>query len=421
MKILILTIGSRGDVQPYVALGRGLQQAGHSVTLCTGALFQELVTAHGLSFLPLDDEMIRLADSPEGRQMMEGGGNPMKAINMVKPMIRRMLADMWTAAQATQPDLILYHPKTLGGYHVAEARQTAVILSLVLPLLTPTREFALPMTSANLGGFLNRLSYKMAPLIAAPYSSLINEFRQQLGLKPAGRILNELKLANGRDMPVMYGFSHHIVPRPADWPETTVATGYWFLPAEEAWQPPADLCAFLQAGPPPVYIGFGSMTGAQPERLADIAIGALQKAGQRGILATGWGGLQPGQLPATIFKLESAPHDWLLPQMTAVVHHGGAGTTAAGLRAGKPSLICPFLGVGDQLFWGERVHRLGAGPPPIKRKNLTVDNLAAAIEQMAQSPAMQQKAAALAERLQAEDGIANALRFVEKVHVQSNN
>jgi len=169
----------------------------------------------------------------------------------------------------------------------------------------------------------------------------------------------------------------------------------------------------LQDGPPPVYVGFGSMAGTQPERLAGVAIGALQKAGQRGILATGWGGLKPGDLPHTIFKLESAPHDWLLPQMAAVVHHGGSGTTAAGLRAGKPGLICPFLG--DQPFWGERVYRLGAGPKPIKQKKLTVETMATAVSQMVNTPAMQQRAAAIGARLRAEDGITNAIHFVEKI------
>ncbi|MBK8988154.1 MAG: glycosyltransferase family 1 protein [Chloroflexi bacterium] len=414
MKILILTIGSRGDVQPYVALGRGLQQAGHTVAICTGDLFKEMVTAHGLAFWPMDDEMIRLSASPEARQMIEGGGNPLKAINLVKPMIRRMMADIWQAAQSVQPDLIIYHPKTMGGYHVAEALNVPVILSLVLPMYSPTREFALPLTAANLGGFLNRQTYRMVPLISAPYSSVVNDFRQELGLKPCGKMLDETKLPDGRSTPVMYGYSSHIVPRPADWPPTTTVTGYWFLPPDESWQPPADLTAFLQAGPPPVYIGFGSMAGTQPERLADMAVQALQQSGQRGILATGWGGLKPGDLPDTILKLESAPHDWLFERVTAVVHHGGSGTTAAGLRAGQPSLICPFIA--DQPFWGERVHQLGAGPKPIRQKQLTAEKLAAAIQQMVADGVMRQRATAVGRALHAEDGIANAEQFVAAVN-----
>ena len=412
MNILILTIGSRGDVQPYIALGHGLQQAGHTVILCTAPLFQEMVTAHGLTFAPMDDEMIRLSDSPEGRQMIEGGGNPLKAINLVKPMIRRMVGDAWRVAQEAQPDLILYHPKTLSGYHIAEAMQKPLIMSLVLPLYTPTRAFPLPLTAANLGGFFNRLSYKLVPLISAPYSGVINEFRQELGLNPRGKVLDETVLPNGRSTPTLYGYSPHILPRPADWPETAVASGDWFLPPDPGWQPPADLLAFLESGPPPVYIGFGSMAGTGAARLADAAIRGLQMSGQRGILATGWGGLKPGDLPESIFQLKSAPHDWLFERVTAVVHHGGSGTTAAGLRAGKPGLICPFIA--DQSFWGERVYRLGAGPKPIPQKRLTAERLAAAITQMVGDSEMRRRAATIGHALRAEDGIAQAVRFIER-------
>jgi len=288
-----------------------------------------------------------------------------------------------------------------------------VILSVVLPMYTPTAEFAVPLTTAKLGGFLNRQSYRLVPLISAPYSKVINEFRQELGLKPRGKVINEVRLPDGRSTPVLYGYSQHVVPRPADWPASTQAAGYWFLPPDDSWQPPADLEAFLQAGPPPVYIGFGSMVGTQPERLADTAVQALRQTGQRGLLATGWGGLQPGDLPDTVFKLESAPHDWLFDRVTAVIHHGGSGTTAAGLRAGKPSLICPFIG--DQPFWGERVYQLGAGPKPIRQKQLTVDKLAAAISEMAGNEAMRARATAVGQALHTEDSIANAARFIEEV------
>ncbi len=413
MKILILTIGSRGDVQPYVALGKGLQTAGHDVTICTGHLFEKIVTSHSLPFLPMDDEMIRLTETPEGKAMIEGGGAAFKAISLVKPMIARMVRDAWAAAQTVTPDVILYHPKTLSGYHIGEKLSKPIILTMALPMYTPTRAFPLPITNFTLGGWFNRLTYSMVPMISAPYADVIGAFRQELGLPKRGRFLNETRLPNGRTTPTLYGISHHLIPRPADWPEAVQAGGYWFLEQEAGWQPPADLTTFLQAGPPPVYIGFGSMAGKQPDKLAAIAIAALQKVGLRGLLATGWGGLQPGDLPDTIFQLKEAPHDWLFPQMAAVVHHGGAGTTAAGLRAGKPTLICPF--VGDQPFWGERVHRLGVGPKGIPQKKLTVANLAAALTSLVNNPAWQQQAATLGQQLRAEDGVGTAVQFIEKV------
>ncbi len=253
----------------------------------------------------------------------------------------------------------------------------------------------------------------MVPMISAPYGDVIGAFRQELELPKRGRFLNETRLPNGRPTPTLYGISHHLIPRPADWPPEVQASGYWFLEQSGNWQPPDDLTAFLQAGPPPVYIGFGSMAGKHPDKLAAIAVAALQKNGLRGILATGWGGLQPGDLPETIFQLKESPHDWLFPQMAAVVHHGGAGTTAAGLRAGRPTLICPFLG--DQPFWGEQVHRLGVGAKPIPQKKLTADNLAAALTTLVSDQMMQQQAAALGQKLRAEDGIGTAVQFIEKV------
>jgi sterol 3beta-glucosyltransferase len=409
MKILILTMGSRGDVQPYVALARGLQAAGHELTLATGELFAPMVQAYGLPFAPLDDEMIRLTETPAGKEIMQKGGS-MKAIKLVQPMIARMLRDAWAVAQAYQPEVIVYHPKTLSGYHIGQKLGVPAILSMVLPMYTPTRAFPIPLTGKQLGGWLNWHSYKMVSLISAPYTKVINGFREELGLPAIGRFFNETKQPDGLLTPTLYGYSEHVLPRPWDWPESTHVSGYWFLPAEANWQPSAELAAFLADGPPPVYIGFGSMAGTEPEKLANTAVSALQQTNQRGIIATGWGGLKPANLPTTIFQLDQAPHDWLFPQMAAVIHHGGSGTTAAGLRAGKPTLICPFLA--DQPFWGAQVARLGAGPQPIPQKKLTVANLAQAITQMVTDGGMKARAEQVGQAIMGEDGLAEAARFI---------
>jgi len=204
--------------------------------------------------------------------------------------------------------------------------------------------------------------------------------------------------------------SEHVIPRPADWPKDAHLTGYWILEPNASWQPSPELVQFLEAGPPPVYIGFGSMAGKEPEAKARIVIEALAKAGQRGIIASGWGGLQASDLPDSIYMIDEAPHHWLFPRVSTVVHHGGAGTTAAGLYAGKPSIICPFIA--DQPFWGQRVHALGVGPAPIAQGKLTADNLAAAIQTATSDENMRSKAAALGEKLRAEDGVANTVRLV---------
>jgi UDP:flavonoid glycosyltransferase YjiC (YdhE family) len=209
---------------------------------------------------------------------------------------------------------------------------------------------------------------------------------------------------------VLYGYSRHVLPRPDDWDDLNQVTGYWFLPSEAGWTPPADLVDFLSAGEPPVYIGFGSMGNRDPEATTRLTLEALTRSGRRGVLASGWGGMHAQDLPDTVYMLKSAPHSWLFPQMAAVVHHGGAGTTAAGLSAGIPSIIVPFFG--DQPFWGGRVAMLGVGTAPIPRRRLTADKLAAAITQATADRAMQQRAAALGQRIRDEDGIGQAVALI---------
>jgi sterol 3beta-glucosyltransferase len=413
MKITILAAGSRGDVQPFVALGLGLQAAGHDVTLCTAALFKSFVGGYGLKYVHMDDELIRLADTKAGRAALEGGGSKLQLLKLVQPMIRRMLDDSWAASQ--EADAIIYHPKTLAGYHIAEKRGLPVFVSLPLPMLTPTRAFSNPalLPNVRLGGLVNRLTYTLMPFLTAPYMGTVNAWRREtLGLPPRSRFAGELIAPDGQPMPTLYSYSPHVVPNPPDWPETTTAVGYWFLDRRGDWQPPADLQAFLDAGAPPVYIGFGSMTGTRPEEKARFALEALRRTGQRGLIATGWGGLRADELPDNVFAIQEAPHDWLFPRVAAVVHHGGAGTTAAGLRAGKPTIIVPFIG--DQPFWGRRVYELGAGPAPIPQKRLNADNLAAAIQAAVSDPAMSRRAAELGEKIRAEDGIARAVAIINR-------
>jgi sterol 3beta-glucosyltransferase len=213
-------------------------------------------------------------------------------------------------------------------------------------------------------------------------------------------------------VPTLYGYSRHVLPRPADWPAEHQVTGYWFLDAPDDWTPPPDLAAFLAAGEPPVYIGFGSMGSRDPGATARLAVEALARAGRRGILAAGWGGLTATDLPATIFPLGAIPHAWLFPQMAAIVHHGGAGTTAAALRAGVPSLVVPF-GL-DQPFWGRRVAELGVGPSPIARGALTARGLANALRDTLADGAIRHRAAALGRAISAEEGIGTAVTLIER-------
>ncbi len=422
MKIFIATVGTRGDIQPYVALGKGLMAAGHEVMVCTTANFESFVTTHGLHYGYMNSDILKLIDTDSGREALEQSGGTVARLKayadlykQVKPMQARMAAEAGQAAAQFGPELVIGHPKAMVSPHLAEKYGVPYVMSLPLPLLTPTAEFpALIFPKLPLGAGYNRWTYNLSIKLAwSQYRDVINEWRvRDLGLAPAPKKFNEMVLANGQPTPTLYPYSEHILPRPADWPATTLVPGYWFLEREADWRPSAELEAFLAAGPPPVYIGFGSMAGKDSAKKAQIALEALRQTGQRGLLATGWGGMAVDKLPETVFKLEAAPHDWLFERVSAVVHHGGAGTTAAGLRAGKPTIICPFMA--DQPFWGSRVAALGVGSEPIPQKKLTAAKLSAAIEQVLGDAALQQRATAIGQKISAEDGVGRAVAFIEQ-------
>lgn len=241
------------------------------------------------------------------------------------------------------------------------------------------------------------------------YRPFVNALRQRLGLSAysGARFYHALM-----STPMLGAYSPSIIPHPSDWPDSAHVTGYLFLDTQAGWQPSPELTAFLEAGDPPVYVGFGSMAGREPERLAGVALEALAKSGQRGLLLTGWGGLRAGSVPDNVFAVDTAPHHWLFPRMAAVVHHGGAGTTAEGLRAGVPAVTVPF--VLDQPFWGARVKALGLGPDPIPQKRLTPDRLANAIRTAVTDSDVKQRASSYGAAIRAEDGVANAVKVINR-------
>jgi UDP:flavonoid glycosyltransferase YjiC (YdhE family) len=297
------------------------------------------------------------------------------------------------------------------GKSIAEIRSIPLINIEPTPLL-PTGAFPAPgwPVQQNFGKYLNRLSGSaMLQMIWQWYGPYVNEFRKRFGLVPLHstdfhRILSAT--------PLLGAYSPAVIPHPPDWPEQVHITGYWFQKDLSAWHPSDELQAFLEKGEPPVYVGFGSMGGRNPEDFAAIVLEALAINGQRGLLLTGWGGMNVMRVPDNVFVLNSAPHSWLFPRMAAVVHHGGAGTTAEGLRAGVPTVIVPFIV--DQRFWGERIKALGIGPEPIPAKKLTADKLAAAIRAATTDSEMKARAAALGKAIRAEDGVDNPVAIVKQ-------
>ncbi len=310
-------------------------------------------------------------------------------------------------------DLLLYTSLCFVGSYVAEALHIPAIFAPLQPVI-PTQAFPYPIGRYyKLNGTGNRLTHLLGNLLiwqtARP---VMQPIRRKLGLEPipwSGSITWLLKLCQ----PILLGYSPLLVPQPTDWPKWVHATGYWFLDAPHDWYPPSPLLDFLEAGPPPVYIGFGSMASRNAEETVSIVLKALERSKQRGIIATGWSNISNADLPDTVFKLEEAPHDWLFPRMAAVVHHAGSGTTAAGLRAGVPNIPVPFFV--DQLFWAECVYLMGISPRPIPHKHLTAENLAEAIITAISDHTLRTRAADLGVHIRAEDGVGNAVQIVQNV------
>ena len=319
-----------------------------------------------------------------------------------------------------QPDAIVFHPKCFGGYHIAEKLQIPAVMSLPLPFFTATTEFPIPFIGRwPFGARANRASYQFQRITAIAYGGMINRFRcETLHLGRVSRFEDFLHQPDGSPVPILYPFSAHVRPVPKDYPSHAHVTGYWFLEGGDDWQPSPDLAGFLADGEAPVYVGFGSMGfGKGSDERRDAVVTALQRTGARGILATGWGGMHRTDVPPHVLMLETAPHDWLFPRMSAVVHHGGSGTTGAGLLAGRPTLICPFLG--DQPFWGYQVHLLGAGPEPLPQRRFTADRLTERLDQLIHTASYRTAAEALGDQIRAEDGIGNAIRALERIHETS--
>lgn len=414
MKITVFAAGSRGDIQPCVALSRGLQRAGHRVHLAAPADFAGFAEDHGVAFRPLRGDVQQLMASDTGRNFMEtGGGNPLKSIRAIRtliaPVAKLMAEDAYAACRDAEA-LICLGVFAAFGSSIAEALDIPVINIEPTPLL-PTRAFPAPSwpIQRDLGGLHDALSGRaMLHVVWLWYKPFVNDFRRSLGLPhmTARGFYQSL-----RTTPMLGAYSPSIIPHPADWPKTLHVTGYLFLDSRPDWEPPADLQAFLDAGDPPIYVGFGSMAGREPEALARIVLGALEATGQRAVLVTGWGGMRPELLPDDVLVIDGAPHSRLFPRVAAVVHHGGAGTTAEGLRAGKPTVIVPFIL--DQPFWGARVKAMGLGPAPIPRKTLTVERLADAITVAVTDAGIARRAAACGETIRAENGIDNAVAIVE--------
>ncbi len=405
MKVAIAAMDTRGGIQPYVALGEGLARAGHDVRMIApedaASMIDEAKIPHA-----------RLEGSVEASLRGSEGAPERGALAVMRFAARELEARVrgWTKTALEACDGVDLVVGGVGGMVVAlsaaEKAGVPFVPAHLQPLGAPTDAYPgvlFPRTPRWLGRWAIRASHRLTELgVWMPFERAMSTARREvLGLEGAPRA------AEGR--PVLYGFSRLVVDVPPDPAVDRHVTGYWTLAAER-FEPPARLAAFLARGGPIVCVGFGSMASRDPAAAAACVLEATRAAGVRAILLSGWGGLRASESD-DVFVTDALPHDWLFPRMTAVVHHGGAGTTGAGLRAGVPAVVVPFTM--DQPFWGARVAALGVGPEPIPRSRLRAERLARALTEV-QDPGMRARARALGEALRREEGVREAVRVLER-------
>lgn len=401
MRVLIVTAGSWGDVAPYTGLGVRLRAAGHEVVLATHERFEEAVTVHGLGFRPLPVDPRQELASQVGQGLAKAASPPVE-LARISRMARAFMPRLTVGvADAVREGADVVLSSTVTDPMCAALGEALRVPSVgaYLQPIHPTGAFPPMMTGArSFGSHGNRLAalalWAATDRIFAP---AVGALRRELGL-PRRRFGGPLGLPRGRT--VLHGYSPTVVPRPGDWPAGHEVCGYWWPHTPPDWRPDARLADFLDAGPPPVFAGFGSFVTADAERLSTLLADAMRRAKVRGIIQAGWSGLHAEN--DDLITVSEVPHAWLFPRTAAVIHHAGAGTTAAGLRAGTPAVPVPVQL--DQHFWAARLHTLGVAPRPLRYQRLTAPRLADAITAAVHSSVLRTRARTLAAALAREDG-----------------
>ena len=411
MHITLLTYGSRGDFQPFLALALGLQRAGHTVRLAGPGRFAEFATQHNVPFAALAGDPEKLS-----ARFNNAGTNAVKVVRSIQDYVfeiaPQVVRDARLAIEGS--DLLVHSFLFTTGAH-SFARQLGIpdVSVQTFPMFAPTRDFPNVAMARIPPGMLSYFSHWLATQIFWYGGNRgYHMLRKQAPADFPAKLFWPFKKVDTRPLsPLLVAVSPSVLPRPRDWRSPHIALpGYFFLD-EPAYTPPSALADFLAAGPVPVCVSFGSMVNKDAEKIGQAVLAALERTHRRGVLLTGWGGWTPEHIPENVLFLESAPHGWLFPRCAAIIHHGGAGTTAAALRSGKPNVVVPFAG--DQPFWAKRVAALGAGPHPIPVKQLDAARLAAALEQALGNTSIRQQATAVGEHIRAEDGVGEAVRLIE--------
>ncbi len=419
MKIVITTVGTRGDLQPYIALGIGLKKSGYDVSIVSAKNEETFVRNYGLDFYALDVDIQKIMEGDDVQQMAKGS-NPLKFIvshlkgsKSLKALMVKTQAELWNACQSA--DLIIFHPGMPLGFFLAKEKNRKAILATPFPIVSTKKYpsilfYALPKFGSYYNLFTHFIFDKVFWALA---KSPIKEFWVKQIQSKINFSVSPLKQQIKDGQLVLNGYSNFLFPRQKEWTNNIHTTGSWILETAPDFSPPVELENFINSGERPIYIGFGSMKELNSfNNTLTIIVEALNITKQRAVVGLGWTTNDYKQiLPDNVFLVESIPHTWLFPKMKIVIHHGGAGTTATGLRAGKPTIIIPHNA--DQPAWGQRVFELGVGSKPIKKTKLTAHRLANAILYSETSNIIA-NAERLGQLLSNENGVENAIQIINR-------
>jgi UDP:flavonoid glycosyltransferase YjiC (YdhE family) len=413
MQITVLAAGSQGDVQPYLALAVALKEAGYTVRFAANSNFSDLVSMYELDFFPIRVNSHEVIHNDRTRAWLDSDSPVLLALNTiraVRPVVHQLLVDAFDACKGN--GLIIYNCYALPFiYYFGRYLEIPCIPATLHPV--PTRSY--PAIHSNMryspSGTFNMFTHMLVNQLS--WQVFLPEVRKFWKGKDRISFIGPFKKDLDGRIPILCGYSPTVVPEAVDLPGHVKVCGYWFLNPHPGWMPNPSLVDFIRSGRRPIYIGFGSMGSRKNNQATtDLIVRALAETGQRAVLASGWSGLGlDQQLPDEVFLVSDVPHQWLFPQMAAIVHHGGIGTTGAGLGAGVPNVVISHFG--DQNYWGKRIAELGAGPEPIAHKKLTVERLTRAISSATQDQTMRDEARNIGARITAENGIERAIQTIQ--------
>ncbi|MGH2607292.1 MAG: glycosyltransferase [Anaerolineales bacterium] len=411
-RITILTYGSRGDVQPFVALGVGLRDRGHAVRVAGPAPYASLVEAHGLEFEPIEGNPDELAQAFADRAGLSWPRQVARMIQHVLPLAQAALRSVERAAR--DADLIVHSfLMTDGGHTLARLQGVPDVSAQFFPVFLPTSAFpAVALPDLPLGGTYRRATHLLNTAMFRYGGRLL--YRRVRASAPdfPGLAPWPFGDAAGEGTPIMFAYSRHILPRPADWPSSAHVTGFWQLPPQPGWEPPDALVRFLEAGPPPVYFGPGSVRTEQLQDLLHSVVASVRACGQKVFLGVSSEAVGEDLRGPDVFAAEGIPHAWLFTRMRFIMHHGGAGTTGSAAASGVPSTASPFYA--DQAFWARRIHRLGLGPAAPPARRLTRGRLEAILKDALSNPTYEPCARVMGDKIRQEDGVVSAIRVIEE-------